>query len=120
MKNVRVKRIYEPYSQEDGYRILVDRLWPRGIKKEEAHIDKWMKEIAPSTILRKTFNHKPEKWDAFIPAYREELKNSAALKELADDINKHAVVTLLYAAKDTMHNHALVLHDFIMHRFLRS
>ena len=110
---VKTKRIYAPYSNGDGYRILIDRLWPRGIKKEGAHIDKWLKEVAPSTDLRKEFNHMVDKWDKFSIAYHTELKNSAALRELLDDIKKHGTVTLLFAAKDEQHNHALVLQQFI-------
>lgn len=113
MKHVNIKRIYEPYSQADGYRILIDRLWPRGIKKEKAHVDKWLKDIAPSTALRKEFNHQPDKWQQFISAYKLELTKSAALEELLTDIDTHEVVTLLFAAHDTEHNHALVLQDFI-------
>ncbi|MGN6639237.1 MAG: DUF488 domain-containing protein [Mucilaginibacter sp.] len=113
MKHVNIKRIYEPYSKADGYRILIDRLWPRGIKKENAHVDKWLKEIAPSTELRKEFNHEPDKWQEFIPAYKHELTKSPALGELMTDIDNHDTVTLLFAAHDTEHNHALVLQDFI-------
>jgi uncharacterized protein YeaO (DUF488 family) len=114
MGKVNIKRIYEPYVKDDGYRVLIDRLWPRGIKKEEAHVDQWLKEIAPSTPLRKEFNHQPEKWAAFVPAYRAEIEKSPALDELLGSINKYPVVTLLYAAKDMEHNHALVLQDFIL------
>ena len=110
---VNIKRIYEPYSKDDSYRILIDRLWPRGIKKENAHIDKWLKEIAPSTKLRKEFNHMVDKWEKFKIAYHTELKNSPAVKELVDDIKQHGTVTLLFAAKDEEHTHALVLRDFI-------
>ena len=110
---VKIKRIYEPYSKDDGYRILIDRLWPRGIKKENAHIDKWLKEIAPSTELRKEFNHMVDKWEKFKIAYHSELKNSLSVDELLDDIKNHKTVTLLYAAKDEEYNHALVLQDFI-------
>ena len=110
---VKIKRIYEPYSKDDGYRILIDRLWPRGIKKEGAHIDKWLKEIAPSTELRKEFNHMVDKWDKFKIAYHTELKNSTFVKELLDDIKEHGTVTLLFAAKDEHHNHALVLQQYI-------
>jgi len=110
---VKIKRIYESYSKDDGYRILVDRLWPRGIKKENSHIDKWLKEIAPSTELRKEFNHMVDKWEKFKIAYHSELKNSTAVDELLDDIKNHKTITLLYAAKDEEHNHALVLQDFI-------
>ena len=112
--SVKIKRIYKPYSKDDGYRILIDRLWPRGIKKEGAHIDKWLKEIAPSTELRKEFNHMVDKWDKFKIAYHTELKNSPAVSELLDDIKKHGTVTLLFAAKDEDHNHALVLQQFII------
>jgi uncharacterized protein YeaO (DUF488 family) len=114
MATIRIKRIYEPFSKSDGYRILIDRLWPRGIKKEDAHVDKWLKEIAPSTALRKAFNHQPEKWASFIPAYQKELENSIALDELLSDIHDHQTVTLLFAARDEEHNHALVLQQFII------
>lgn len=110
---IKIKRIYELYSKDDGYRVLIDRLWPRGIKKENAHIDKWLKEIAPSTELRKEFNHMVDKWEAFKVAYHSELKNSPAVNELLDDIKKYKIVTLLFAAKDEEHNHALVLEQFI-------
>ena len=110
---VKIKRIYEPFAKEDGYRILVDRLWPRGIKKEDAHIDKWLKQVAPSTALRKEFNHMVDKWDQFRIDYLAELKNSTALEELLDDIKEHGTVTLLFAAKDEQHNHALVLQQII-------
>jgi len=113
MPTIHIKRIYESSSKNDGYRILIDRLWPRGIKKEDAHINKWMKDIAPSTELRKEFNHQPEKWAMFIPAYQAELKKNAALDELLSDIHKHHTVTLLYAARDNEHNHAMVLQQFI-------
>jgi uncharacterized protein YeaO (DUF488 family) len=110
---VKIKRIYEPYSKDDGYRVLIDRLWPRGIKKENSHIDKWLKEIAPSTELRKEFNHMTDKWEQFKIAYHSELKNSPAVDELLDDIKKYRTITLLYAARDEEHNHALVLKEFI-------
>lgn len=109
MADVQIKRIYDPYDRGDGYRILVDRLWPRGIKKESAHIDKWLKEVSPSNALREEFHHQPEKWDNFVKAYRAELKDSAALGELRTDIAEHKTVTLLYAAKDTEHNNAIAL-----------
>jgi uncharacterized protein YeaO (DUF488 family) len=111
---VKIKRIYEPYSPDDGYRILIDRLWPRGIKKEDAHIDIWLKEIAPSTALRKWFNHEPEKWEAFRKKYHEELNASTTFKELVSYLRKHKVITLLYAAKEEKLNHAIVLQQFIL------
>src|ERR1700743_1668082 len=112
---VKIKRIYEPYSKADGYRVLVDRLWPRGIKKEDAHIDKWMKEIAPSTELRKWFHadERSEYWEQFIKAYQDELNKSDTVEELLADMEKHDTITLLYASKSEEHNHALVLWEFI-------
>jgi uncharacterized protein YeaO (DUF488 family) len=108
-----IKRIYEPFSKSDGYRILVDRLWPRGIKKEDAHIDIWLKEAAPSTELRKWFGHDPEKWEQFITKYKAELKDSDAFTTLTELIHDHNTVTLLYGAKDEQHNQALALKQFI-------
>jgi uncharacterized protein YeaO (DUF488 family) len=111
--NIQLKRIYEPYSKEDGYRILVDRLWPRGFTKEKAALDLWLKEIAPSTELRKWFGHDPEKWKEFQKKYRIELKqNKEAVDRLRDYITR-GKVTLLYGAKDEEHNEAQVIKDFI-------
>jgi uncharacterized protein YeaO (DUF488 family) len=110
---IKTKRIYEPVSASDGYRILIDRLWPRGIKKEAVNIDKWLKDIAPSTSLRNWIHRMPEKWDQFIIEYHDELKGSAALEELLADVHKHKIVTLLYAAKNEERNHALVLRQFV-------
>lgn len=106
---VHIKRIYEQVSPEDGYRVLVDRLWPRGIKKENAKIDLWLKEVAPSGALRKWFNHEPGKWKLFLEKYAAEIKNAAAFKELQSIISKHKKVTLLYSAKDELHNQAAAL-----------
>jgi uncharacterized protein YeaO (DUF488 family) len=117
MTNINTKRIYEPFLKTDGYRILVDRLWPRGIKKEEAHIDKWMKDIAPSTELRKWIHQEPEKWEKFVKAYQAEIKMSPAIEELQADINDHKTVTLLFAARDKEHNHASVLKQYIEKHF---
>jgi uncharacterized protein YeaO (DUF488 family) len=113
MSGVKIKRIYEPLSPADGHRILVDRLWPRGIKKEDANIDKWLKEIAPSTALRKWFNHEPEKWLQFKKKYHAELKNSPALEELLTYVHEYKTVTLLYASKEKEYNHAVVLQQLI-------
>jgi len=110
---IHIKRIYAPFAKTDGYRILVDRVWPRGIKKEEAHIDTWMKEVAPSTALRKWFNHEPEKWTQFKTKYHAELKGSEALKELRAAIRSHTTVTLLYGAKDEAHNQAVALQELL-------
>lgn len=110
---LRIKRIYEPPAAQDGTRILVDRLWPRGVSKEEAHVHAWLKEIAPSAELRRWFGHDPDKWDAFRRRYLEELEsNPAAVEELKRQIGQ-STATLLYGARDTEHNNALVLRDFI-------
>ncbi len=114
--SVKIKRIYESFDKTDGYRILVDRLWPRGLKKEEAHIDEWLKEAGPSADLRKWFNHEPEKWKQFLTKYRAELKGSAAFNELIALSAKHRVVTLLYSAKDEQYNQAAALLQFIGHK----
>ena len=109
-----MKRVYEPPSSEDGMRILVDRLWPRGLRKDEARIDLWLKEIAPSTALRKWFGHNPERWEEFRRRYREELRrNIPALAELRELTAKHNV-TLIFSAHDLAHNNALVLRDMLL------
>lgn len=113
MSQIQIKRIYEPADESDGFRILVDRLWPRGVKKESAHLDVWLKEAGPSNELRKWFNHDPEKWEAFKKKYRDELKKSAAAKELIDLVAKHKNTTLLYSAHDEEHNQAQVLLQFL-------
>ena len=110
---IKIKRIYEPFSKSDGYRILVDRLWPRRMKKEDAFIDKWMKEVGPSNTLRKWFNHDPEKWELFIAKYKAELKGSSAFEELMSVIKKHKIITLTYSAKDEQYNQAVALRQFI-------
>ncbi len=110
---LRIKRIYEPPAAQDGTRILVDRLWPRGVSREEAHVHAWLKEIAPSAELRRWFGHDPDKWDAFRRRYLEELEsNPAAVEELKRQIGQ-STATLLYGARDREHNNALVLRDFI-------
>ena len=108
---IRIKRVYQEASHEDGKRILVDRLWPRGLTKEKASVDLWLKDIAPSTELRKWFAHDPSKWDEFKQRYLDELKaNSEAVQVLKDELKK-GPVTLVYAAKDEEHNDALVLQE---------
>ena len=113
LKNIRIKRAYEPKEKSDGFRILVDGLWPRGIKKEDLHVDIWLKEIAPSTELRKWFNHDVEKWKQFKTKYNAELKHSAFKEHFLALIKKHKTVTLVYSAKDEQHNQAIVLKDFL-------
>lgn len=112
MTRIKLKRIYEPAETSDGFRILVDRVWPRGIKKEKAGIDVWLKEIGPSTELRKWFNHDPEKWREFRQAYEKESKQSASLKELKEYLKKYKTITFLYSAKDEEHNQAIALQGF--------
>jgi uncharacterized protein YeaO (DUF488 family) len=103
-----LKRVYETPSPQDGRRILVDRLWPRGVSKEAAQLDGWMKDVAPSTELRKWFDHRPERWPEFRRRYICELKSNPSLHTLREMVAR-APVTLLYAARDTAHNEAVVL-----------
>ncbi|HLI94279.1 MAG TPA: DUF488 family protein [Puia sp.] len=110
---VRIKRVYEPAAETDGYRILIDRLWPRGMAREKAHVDKWLRDVAPSTELRKWFNHDPEKWKEFCTRYKKELKGSAAFAELLKEIKERRSVTLLFGARDEEHNDAVALLRFI-------
>ena len=111
--NIKVKRVYEKPNAKDGFRILVDRLWPRGLTKEKAAADLWLKDIAPSTELRKWFNHDPEKWKEFQKKYQKELEENKEVVSVLKEHVKQGPVTLLYAAKDETHNEALVLKDFI-------
>lgn len=113
---VKIKRIYEEPAESDGKRILVDGIWPRGVSKEEAKLDEWLKEIAPSKDLRQWFVHDPDKFDPFKKKYKEELKNNEEQKEAYSDlqklIQKHDV-TLLTATKDEKYNHAQVLKSLL-------
>jgi uncharacterized protein YeaO (DUF488 family) len=107
---IRLKRIYERATSDDGWRVLVDRLWPRGLAKSKAKVDLWMKEIAPSDELRKWFGHDPERWPEFQKRYRLELaRKKGLLAELMQLAKKHGTVTLLFAAKDEERNQAVVL-----------
>jgi uncharacterized protein YeaO (DUF488 family) len=106
---IRIKRVYEPRAPEDGQRILVDRLWPRGLTKEKAAVDLWLKEIAPSTELRKLFGHELAKWKEFQLRYREELKGKADTISTLKTEAKKGPITLLFGAKDEEHNEAVVL-----------
>jgi uncharacterized protein YeaO (DUF488 family) len=111
-----IKRVYDPPTQEDGYRVLVDRLWPRGLTKEKAKVDLWLKDIAPSATLRRWFNHDPSKWREFKTRYFRELNQHP---ELTGQLKKKAGstrVTLLYGAKDTNHNNALALKEYLQAR----
>ncbi|MCC2682217.1 MAG: hypothetical protein K0S36_1781 [Nitrosospira multiformis] len=111
--NLKLKRVYEPSDKNDGTRILVDRLWPRGMTKAKAGVDIWLKELAPSAELRKWFGHDPDKWTEFKKRYRAELEeNDEHLARLREEIKKGAV-TLLYGAKDEEHNDAVALAEFL-------
>ena len=107
---IRTKRVYEEPAHEDGFRLLVDRLWPRGLTKERARVDLWMKEIAPSDALRKWFGHDPEKWEQFVKRYANEL---AKKKDLLDEVKRlekeHGTVTLLYGRNDKKQNQAVLI-----------
>lgn len=113
---IRMKRTYDPPARGDGRRILVERLWPRGMTKEALAADAWMKEVAPTTALRKWFGHRTERWEAFRQRYREELDANPAAWAQILDVARRGKVTLLYSARDTLHNGALVLHDYLIER----
>ncbi|MFP4976690.1 DUF488 domain-containing protein [Paenibacillus sp. CN-4] len=116
---LRLKRVYDPPNDEDGCRILIDRLWPRGLTKEQAAIQEWMKEIAPDPELRRWFGHKPERFGEFRKRYLHELAESEKKAELVQRIRKQAAeerVTLVYGAKDPVHNHGVVLLDYVWRR----
>lgn len=115
---LKVKRVYDAPSAEDGYRILVDRIWPRGTTKERAHVDVWRKDLAPSDALRKWFGHDPEKWDEFRRRYREELAEGRKWADL-EAIRARARrenVTLVFSAKDAAHNQAVALQEMALGR----
>jgi uncharacterized protein YeaO (DUF488 family) len=110
---LRLKRVYEPALPEDGLRVLVDRLWPRGLAKRGAAIDLWLKDIAPSAGLRRWFGHDPQKWGEFQRRYRAELKDKGEAIETLLERGGAGPVTLLYAARDEEHNQAVVLKDVL-------
>ena len=116
MRTIKIKRVYEAPVKADGYRVLVDRVWPRGITKEAAAVKEWQKEIAPSTALRKWFGHDPERWKEFQKRYRDELKHNEAVIQFIEAHQSTKVLTLVYAAKDEAHNHALVLQHYLEDR----
>ena len=109
-----LKRIYDKPDPADGYRVLVDRLWPRGVSKQSAELDVWLKDVAPSTALRIQFNHKPERFEEFTKSYRAELDANPAVDELRALIRAHDLLTLLYGARDTAINHAVVLREYLV------
>ena len=112
--NVKLKRAYEPPTADDGTRILIDRLWPRGITKERAAIDQWMKDISPSTELRKWFGHDPARWDEFRRRYSEEVHQHAKLLDQLRSLAREGPITLVYSAHDEKHNDAVELRELIL------
>jgi uncharacterized protein YeaO (DUF488 family) len=115
---VHLKRAYEPAARDDGHRVLVERLWPRGLRKEQAHLDEWLKDIAPSDALRKWFHHDPKRWPEFEKRYARELSSETA-REVIDDLVSRATsenVTLVFSAHDERHNNAVVLKEMIEER----
>lgn len=112
---IQIKRAYEPFQKQDGYRVLIDRLWPRGVKKSDLILDAWEKDLAPSTELRQSFGHDPSKWVSFRKQYKSELRqaqNRQKIQGLAERGGK-GMVTLIYSAKDTEHNDAVVLKSLL-------
>ena len=111
--NIKIKRVYEHPEKDDGVRILVDRLWPRGLTKKKARIDLWLKDIAPSTELRKWFAHDPDKWKGFRGRYQTEIRNNHVRIKVLIQKAREGTITLVYGARDEKHNEALVLKQFL-------
>ena len=111
--NIKLKRVYEKPDKDDGFRIRVDRLWPRGLTKEKAAVDLWLKEIAPSTELRKWFGHDPAKWKKFRARYESEITHNREVLTVLEQKAREGTVTLIYGARDQVHNEALVLKQFL-------
>ncbi|MDI6941896.1 DUF488 family protein [Microbacterium barkeri] len=109
----RLKRVYDAAEADDGWRVLVDRLWPRGVSRERAALDAWAKDVAPSPELRTAWHRDPARFEEFAQRYRDELDANPALDELRAALAEHAVVTLVYGARDPEHNHAVVLRDHL-------
>ena len=118
--DVRLKRAYEPADRKDGKRILVDRLWPRGVSKAEAAIDEWLKDLAPSTELRKWFGHDPDRWDEFRRRYAKEIHLHPELLAHLRERAREGPVTLVYSAHDERHNDAIVLRDILLGHRVKS
>jgi len=115
MGEISIKRAYEPPSASDGRRVLVDRLWPRGVSKAEARLDDWLKAVAPSDALRRWFGHQPQRWEEFRRRYREELAGNPAVETLRK-LAAEAPLTLVYGARDEAHNDAVVLAEWLRER----
>jgi uncharacterized protein YeaO (DUF488 family) len=114
--HVKLKRAYEAPTTDDGTRVLIDRLWPRGVKKSDAAIDEWMKEIAPSTELRKWFSHDPRRWQEFRRRYRSEIHQHPERFDRLRTLAQHGTITLVFSARDEVHNDAVVLKDLLLAR----
>jgi len=110
---IRIKRVYTKPAQSDGYRVLVDRIWPRGVSKDEAHLDDWMKDVAPSSKLRKWFNHDPDRWNEFKHRYFDELEDKSEKLHVLRNKAKTGRITLVYSAKDEEHNNAVALKEYL-------
>ena len=117
--HIRIKRVYEPPSRDDGTRVLIDRLWPRGLTKEKAAIDHWMKDIAPSAELRKWFGHEPARWEAFRCRYAREIRDHAEDLARLRSLARSRPITLIYSARDEVHNDAVVLRDVVLGRSIK-
>lgn len=113
MHTVRIKRVYQPAEAGDGFRVLVDRVWPRGLSKAKAAVDLWMPEIGPSTALRTWFGHDPERWEVFRRRYRDELDRRRDLLEALRAHGRDGPLTLVYSARDERHNQAVVIRDVL-------
>lgn len=114
--NVRLKRAYDPAAASDGIRVLVDRLWPRGVRKVDAAIDRWTKDVAPSTALRKWFGHDPDRWQEFRLRYAEEINEHRDLLDELRTLARAGRITLIFAAHDELHNDAVVLRNIVLGR----
>jgi uncharacterized protein YeaO (DUF488 family) len=113
---IRLKRVYEPASQDDGFRILVERLWPRGLSKQRAQVDLWLKDISPSSELRTWYGHDVKKWKEFQRRYQAELRYNLAVEQLQELLREKKIITFVYAARDAEHNSAQVLKAFVEKR----
>ena len=110
---IKIRRVYDPPAKQDGVRILVDRLWPRGITKEKAAVRQWAKDLAPSTELRQWFHHEEQLWPEFEKRYKAELKKNDAVEAFREEYRETPILTLVYAARDEEHNHAIVLQQYL-------
>jgi uncharacterized protein YeaO (DUF488 family) len=117
--NLKLKRAYEPPTSEDGTRVLVDRLWPRGVRKADAALDGWQKELAPSTALRQWFGHDPARWPEFRKRYLAEIRSHPEPVKRLREIARHRPLTLVYSARDELHNDAVVLRDYLLEEAAR-